>query len=151
METYPQTRWTLTGLLETPSGEPLDRALNEIETHTAKFEEARAKLKSDMDEEEFLDVLQDYDQLSAELRKIGYYAELWFSENTQDQTSLAFRTRIEQLSTLVANRVLFFTLWWKELDDANATRLMRNAGDNTYFLESERMFKPHTLQEREEQ
>lgn len=42
-------------------------------------------------------------------------------------------------------------MWWKELDDANAARLLRHAGDNTYYLESERMFKPHTLAEREEQ
>ncbi len=151
METYPQTRWTLTALLEAPSGEPLERALNEIETRTANFETARAKLKAEMDQEEFLDRVHEYDALSRALRATGYYAELWFSEDTQNQTALAFKTKIEQLGTQVANRVLFFSLWWKEVDDANAARLMRNAGDYTYFLESERMFKPHTLSEAEEQ
>lgn len=151
METYPQTRWDLTELLQAPSGEPLDRALREIETRTANFEQARAKLKPDMDEEEFLDLVQEYDGLSRVLRTTGYYAELWFSEDTQNQASLAFKTRIEQISTQVANRVLFFSLWWKEIDQENAERLMRSAGDYTYFLESERMFKPHTLSEPEEQ
>lgn len=151
METYPQTRWDLTALLEAPSGEPLERALNEIETRTAKFEQARAKLKPEIDEEEFLDLVHEFDGLNRELRGIGYYAELWFSEDTQNQNALAFKTKIEQLSTQVANRVLFFSLWWKEIDDANAARLMRNAGDYTYFLESERMFKPHTLSESQEQ
>ncbi len=151
METYPQTRWDLTPLLETPTGEPVERALNEIETRTANFEQARAKLKPEMDEEEFLDFVQEYDGLNRVLRNIGYYAELWFTEDTQNQQALAFKTKIEQMTTQVANRVMFFTLWWKEIDEANAARLMRNAGDYTYFLESERMFKPHTLAEREEQ
>ena len=48
------------------------------------------------------------------------------------------------------NRVLFFSLWWKELDDANANRLMDASGDYRYYLEEMRHFKPHTLSEGEE-
>ncbi len=48
------------------------------------------------------------------------------------------------------NRVLFFSLWWKELDDANAKRLMDASGDYRYYLEEMRHFKPHTLSEGEE-
>lgn len=151
METYPQTRWDLTALLQAPTGEPVEKALADIESRTAHFEAARPKLKPDLDEEEFLDLVHEFEGLNRELRKIGYFVELWFSEDTQNQTALAFKTRIEQLSTQVANRVMFFSLWWKDVDDENAKRLMRNAGDYTYFLESERMFKPHTLAEREEQ
>lgn len=151
METYPQTRWDLSALLQAPSGEPVDRALADIEARTAHFEQARARLKSEIDEEEFLDLVQEFEGLNRELRKVGYYAELWFTEDTQNQNALAFKTKTDQLATQVANRVLFFSLWWKEVDEDNAKRLMRNAGDFTYFLESERMFKAHTLSEREEQ
>lgn len=151
METFPQTRWNLSALLQAPSGEPVEQALGEIESRTAHFEAAREKLRPEIDEEEFLDLVHEYEDLNRELRKVGYYAELWFTEDTQNQAALAFKTRIEQLATAVANRVMFFSLWWKDVDDENAKRLMRNAGDYTYFLESERMFKPHTLAEREEQ
>jgi oligoendopeptidase F len=151
METYPQTRWNLSALLEAPSGKPLERALQDIETRTSRFEQARARLKADIDEEEFLDLVHEFDGLNRALRKVSAYADLWFTEDTQNQTALAFKTKIEQLSTQAANRVLFFTLWWKDLDEANAARLLRNAGDYTYFFETERQFKPHTLSEREEQ
>ncbi|MCC7165315.1 MAG: M3 family oligoendopeptidase [Anaerolineae bacterium] len=151
METFPQTRWNLSALLQAPTGEPVDRALNEIESRTAHFEQARAKLNSGIDQKEFLDLVGEYEGLNRELRKIGHYADLWFTEDTQNQAALAFKTKIEQLATAVTNRVMFFMLWWKELDDATAARLVRDAGDYTYFLESERMFKPHTLAEREEQ
>ncbi len=150
METYPQTRWNLSALLQAPSGEPLDRALQEIESRTAQFEAARARLKPEIDEEEFLDLVKELEELQRAVQKVGGYAELWFTEDTQNQTALAFKSKMEQLTAQISNRILFFTLWWKDLDDANAARLLRNAGDYTYFLETERKFKPHTLSENEE-
>ncbi len=151
METYPQTRWTLSALLQAPSGAPLERALQEVETRAAQLEAARAKLKPDIDAEEFLDLTRELEDLHRALRAVVAYADLWFTEDTQNQNALAFKAKMEQLAAQTANRVLFFTLWWKDLDDANAARLLRHAGDYTYFLETERMFKPHTLQENEEQ
>jgi oligoendopeptidase F len=41
-------------------------------------------------------------------------------------------------------------LWWKDLDEANAVRLMAASGDYRYWLEAMRHFKPHTLTEAEE-
>ncbi len=48
------------------------------------------------------------------------------------------------------NRTLFFGLWWKDLDEENAERLMSASGDYRYYLEEMRHFKPHTLTEPEE-
>ena len=48
------------------------------------------------------------------------------------------------------NRMMFFDLWWKYLDDENAKRLLEASGDYRYYLESLRLFKPHTLSEAEE-
>ncbi len=48
------------------------------------------------------------------------------------------------------NRTLFFSLWWKALDDEPAGRLLAQAGDYRYWLEQMRNFKPHTLSEAEE-
>ncbi len=58
--------------------------------------------------------------------------------------------KTEQLSADLGNRTLFFGLWWKELPEAAAARLMKNSGDYRYWLEEMRHFKPHTLTEAEE-
>ena len=58
--------------------------------------------------------------------------------------------RIDQLSSEIRNRMLFFSLWWKELDDEPAQRLLAVSGDYAYYLESMRRFKPYTLSEPEE-
>lgn len=150
MQTFAQTRWTLADLLEAPQGAPLENALKEIEERTARFEAARPKLHPQIDAEEFLDLVKELEDLLRLLHRLSAYAELWFTQDTQNQNALAFMTRMEQLSAEVNNRVLFFSLWWKGLDDADAARLLNVAGDYRYFLETERRFKPHTLSEAEE-
>lgn len=151
METYPQTRWDLSALLQAPRGEPVERALHDIETRITQFETARPKLNAAMDENEFLVLVRELEELHRALYRVAAYADLWFTEDTQNADALAFKNKMDQLAMSVSNRALFFSLWWKEVDDANAARLLRHAGDYIYFLESERMFKPHTLKENEEQ
>ncbi len=149
-QVYDQTRWNLSDLLQAPSGAPLENALADVEKRTAAFESARAKLKPDISEIEFLDLIHEYEALDAAVTRVADFGFLWFTENTQDQAALSFKGRMEQLIADVTNRTLFFSLWWKSLDEANAVRLMRNTGDYSYWLETERRFKPHTLSEPEE-
>ena len=78
------------------------------------------------------------------------YGYLWFSEDIANQDALTFHNRVEQFGAEMQNRMLFFDLWWKALEDDAAVRLMANSGDVRYFLESLRLFKPHTLSEPEE-
>ncbi|MFN2278134.1 MAG: M3 family oligoendopeptidase, partial [Candidatus Promineifilaceae bacterium] len=59
--------------------------------------------------------------------------------------------RIRATLTEAGNRILFFSLWLKEMPDETAERLIASSGDLRYFLETERKFKPHTLSESEEQ
>jgi len=82
--------------------------------------------------------------------RLGAYAYLWFSENTANPQARSFKTRVEERLTAINNRLLFFELWWQSVDEANAQRLMAEAGDLRYHLETIRRLKPHTLSEPEE-
>ena len=56
--------------------------------------------------------------------------------------------------TGLQNRLLFFDLWWKELDDEAAARLLPDAvqyPDYHFYLEDMRRAKPFTLDEKSEQ
>lgn len=149
-ENFVQSRWSLNDLLEAPSGAPLEEALARVEKFTAAFEGARAKLSADISEADFIDLVKEYEGVYREVTKVAAHAELWFTENTQNQAALSFKSKMEQLAADVENRVLFFTLWWKSLDDAASERLLKSSGEYRYFLESQRRFKPHTLSEAEE-
>ena len=84
------------------------------------------------------------------MSKLYGFAGLSFAANTQDQAAQTLQARVDLFSAEMQNRTLFFSLWWKELDDQNARRLMETSGDYQYYLEEIRHFKPHTLSESEE-
>ncbi|MBN1977053.1 MAG: M3 family oligoendopeptidase [Anaerolineae bacterium] len=150
MTKFEQTRWTLRSLLEAHEGEEFERLLAGLEQQVARFESYRERLSPEMAGDEFLEALRLSGDIYAILHRLSAYASLWFSEDTQSQAALSFMARMDQLSAEIQNRMLFFSLWWKGLDEEPARRLLAGSGDDAYYLESLRRFKPHTLSEPEE-
>jgi oligoendopeptidase F len=95
-------------------------------------------------------LVHDLEQIARLVNHIYYFAALWFTEDTQNQAAQNLQARVDQFNAETQNRMLFFSLWWKDLDDENAARLMQDSGDYCYWLEEMRHFKPHTLSEPEE-
>jgi oligoendopeptidase F len=147
---FEQARWSLDDLLPATSGPEFDRTQDNLEAAVADLESWREKLSPDIGTSDFARLMQLYESITKLLYRLWGYGHLWFSEDTQSQEALGFMGRMDQLFTDVQNRLLFFTLWWKDLDDEPAERLMASGGDWRYYLESVRRFKPHTLTEPEE-
>lgn len=145
---YPD-RWDLTHLINDPVKE-LDRLLSELEAAVTQIEAARPTLDPSMPSQRLQALLKLSETFTRGSSKLGAYAYLWFSENTKTAEARSFKTRVEERLTALGNRLLFFDLWWQGVDGANAVRLMRDAGDLRYHLETIRRFKPHTLSEPEE-
>jgi oligoendopeptidase F len=149
-QNFEQVRWSLEDLLPAATGPELAQALAELEETVSEVEAARDRLSPEMPEDDFAQLMNSVETVAAISRRLGAYAHLWYAEDTQNQEALAFRGRMEKTLTEVQNRTLFFSLWWKALDDEPAERLLAVAGDNAYYLQSLRRFKPHTLSEPEE-
>jgi oligoendopeptidase F len=149
-QTFEQTRWSLQDLLTDIEGPEFERVLADLEAAVGELEASRDQLSPDMDATDFSRVVALVEKIATESSRLGGYAYLWYAGDTQAQEALAFRGRMEQLLTDLQNRTLFFTLWWKGLDDGPAERLLAASGDTAYYLESLRRFKPHTLSEPEE-
>ncbi len=147
---YQQTEWSLADLFDTHEGPAIQAAFSELEAGVTAFEQVRSQLASDLDIEKFLKITGDFEKINHLASHVAGFAELWFATNTQDQNAQAFQARIQQLAAELENRTLFFNLWWKNLDEGAAARLMNGAGDYRYWLEEMRHFKPHTLSEAEE-
>ncbi|WP_303773484.1 M3 family oligoendopeptidase [Anaerolinea thermophila] len=146
---YTQSAWRLSDLSQgTP--EEIEALFQKLETQTQEFEALRPVLTPDISAETFLDLIGKLERITEEAYRLYGYAGLSFSANTQDQNALTLVGRAEQFLAELQNRTLFFTLWWKGLDDQNAARLMQSAGDYTYWLEEMRHLKPYTLSEAEE-
>lgn len=147
---YALTRWNLSELFPSFDSSEWQAAFENVEEQVASFEGVRNKLSPDMDAETFLEVVRASEATTRIVNKIYAFTGLSFSSDTQDQTAQTYMARVQQFAAEMQNRTLFFSLWWKELDDANAQRLMSVSGDYRYYLEAMRHFKPHTLSEAEE-
>ena len=147
---FVQTRWSLEDLLPATTGPESDEILAGLEAAITQLEANRDTLSPDIPEEAFCQLMVLVEKIATLSRRLGAYSYLWYTEDTQQQEALAFRGRVDKLLTDVQNRTLFFTLWWKGLDEGPAERLLAVAGDNSYYLESLRRFKPYTLSEPEE-
>ena len=148
--TYKLSPWSLADLFPGADSTELEAAFKELEAQVASFEKLRPQLKAEIPVSSFLEVVKDSEESTRLAYKLYAFASLAFAADTQDQTILALLGRIQQFMAEMENRVLFFSLWWKELDDENAKRLMDASGDYQYYLEEIRHFKPHTLSEAEE-
>jgi oligoendopeptidase F len=147
---YALTRWNLSELFPSFESPELQGAFDNVEEQVASFEGVRNKLTPDMDAQTFLEVVRASEETTRIVNKIYAFTGLSFSSDTQDQTAQTYMARVQQFAAEMQNRTLFFSLWWKGLDDVNAERLMAAAGDYRYYLEAMRHFKPHTLSEAEE-
>ncbi|MEZ4583215.1 MAG: M3 family oligoendopeptidase [Caldilineaceae bacterium] len=151
---YKLSGWDLSELLAEPTDAVIQSQLAEINAAVSAFVDRRAQLQPDMDPEVFLETVEQYETLTELLYNPVAYASLWFSSDTQSTDALTFQNRMQQLMTEVQNKILFFSLWWKELDDDAAGRLLDAASANPdyrHFLEDLRRTKPYTLDERSEQ
>ncbi|MBI1793111.1 MAG: M3 family oligoendopeptidase [Chloroflexi bacterium] len=148
--TYTQTSWSLADLFPGFDSPDLEAAFDKVEEQVTSFEGVRGRLKSEMEAQQFLDVVRASEETARIVSKLYSFAGLSFAADTQDQAAQTLVGRIEQFAAEMRNRTLFFSLWWKDVDDQNAKRLMDAAGDYRYYLEEMRHFKPHTLSEAEE-
>ncbi len=153
-QAYPLRRWDLSEILPEPSDAVIADRFARLEAAVADFESCRARLRAGMDAGEFLAILKRYEALSEILSLLNHYASLWFAEDTGRPEALTLMNRVQQAATAASNRVLFFTLWWKDLDDAEAAALLPQGEENAdfrHFLYDVRRFRAHSLDERSEQ
>ena len=150
ISTYSVKKWDLNELFPGFESPELQEAFDNVEEQVTSFEGVRRKLTPDIDAETFLDVVRASEETSRVINRIYAFAGLSFAADTQDQNAQSLMGRVQQFVAEIQNRTLFFNLWWKDLDDSNAQRLMDTSGDYRYYLEEIRHFKPHTLSEAEE-
>lgn len=147
---YAPTKWSLNELYPSFDSPDLQAAFDNVEEQVMSFEGIRGKLQPDVDANQFLEFVRAAESTAKLINKIYAFTGLSFASNTQDEIAQTYMARVQQFAATMQNRTLFFSLWWKELDDKNAERLMNSAGDYRYYLEEMRHFKPHTLSEAEE-
>ncbi len=147
---YQMGPWRLDDLFQGLEAKELQDAIVRIEQDVSNFEEKRPLLEPDLSAELFQGLLHDYETIVRQASRLQSFAGLSFAADTQNQQVQSFMARVQQLMAELDNHSMFFTLWWKQLDEVPAERLLKRSGPYRYWLESLRLQRPHTLSEAEE-
>ena len=144
-------RWDLSKLAKNPHSPAFQKQIQELEKQAKKFEKIKSKLDSNMSSNKFMNILHEVEAISENMSKIGGYASLSYSSDTQSDEATSLMTKMSKLGSEISNKILFFDLWWKtQVDEKNAKRLVKDTGDLKEYLLHKRLFAKYALSEPEE-
>ena len=149
-KTYSQSAWDLTDLYQGFDDPDYETTFKEIESGAGSFQAYREQLTPEISEDLFINIISEYERYYRLLIRLNGFVQLSFAADTQDEAAQAQVARVDQFQAEISNQTMFFTLWWRALDDQNADRLLKAAGDYHYWLVAMRNFKDYTLSEPEE-
>ncbi len=133
-----------------PSTVAIDEMLERLEQSVTAFEALREELSDDLEPARLIEAMRQYEDITSLVYRLGAYGSLWFSSDTQSPDALTYSNRMRQLMAEVQNRMLFFSLWWKGLDDERANKLLPDPAefaDFRHYLQTMRLAKPYMLEE----
>jgi oligoendopeptidase F len=140
--------WDLDPLLQ---GEPVDALLDRADELAAVLEQERGLIG-----EISAPALAAFMTVMAELRELvgraSSYASLRFATDTTDPVRGALMQRVQERSTAISTRLLFFQLEWVAVPETWAERLIEDPAlaASKHYLRSARRYRDHVLTEPEE-
>ena len=141
-------RWDFSALFEDETA--FENALRELEERAEHLIALREALESG-DAEAFRAFLKELEAFTDLAQRVRAYAALRYYENANSEKAQADHARVTNLIGELSARLLFFEVWWKNLDDEKARRLLEAAGPRyRYWLLELRSWRPYTLSEEAE-
>jgi oligoendopeptidase F len=149
-QVFTQAPWSLIDLYEGFDDPKYEAAFKEVKAGVENFQAYRDQLQPEISEDLFIGIITEYEHFYRLMSRLNGFAQLAFAADTQNERAQAEVAHVDQFQAEMNNQTIFFSLWWKALDDENANRLLNVSGDFRYWLETMRNFKDFTLSEPEE-
>lgn len=145
-------RWDLSDLYKAPDDENLTSDMKRIGEEADAFAARWKGRIAALSAEELKEALAGYEKLNDLSSKIGSYAYLNWSTNTEDAALGKLLQQTSELGSELRQKLVFFDLEWLALEDAHAQSLIDapELAFYRHYLESSRKYKPHMLTEAEE-
>lgn len=146
--TASDVRWDLDALID---GSDTEELLAQAEAITEELAGARGTV-GELDAAGLAALMSRSGELEDLLGRVGNYVMLRFSENTADPQRGAAMMAVQERTTAMATKLVFFELEWAELPDARVEELLADPrlGFCAHHLRNLRRYRPHLLSEPEE-
>jgi oligoendopeptidase F len=144
--------WKLDDLVKDPTEKEFQDFLESITTKVGQLERRRGELNNSISALEFENFLHSIEEISEKVGIASGYAHLSYAADTSSNELAALETRMATFGSNIANRLLFFDLWFKkELDEENAQHLIESVSPvYREHLKYLRLLAKYTLTEPEE-
>jgi oligoendopeptidase F len=144
--------WDLSDLYESPSDPALKSDTEGVIKKADKFNATYRGRVAELEAAEFAQMLTDYEEIIQTLGKIGSYAHLIWSTNTEDPELGKLLQQANELSSEVSQKLVFSDVEWLKVDDEKANKLIESDELRKWkhYLEISRLYKEHTLTEEAE-
>ena len=143
--------WDLEPLVDGRGVAGVDEQLDEADRLAVAIEQWRDQI-GELDAEGLAAIMQQLGRVGELLGRAGSYAGLRFSVDTTDPENGALLQRVEERSTAINTRILFFELEWAAVPDDRVDELLADErlAFCAHHLASARRYRPHLLTEPEE-
>ncbi|MCK9247941.1 MAG: M3 family oligoendopeptidase [Solirubrobacteraceae bacterium] len=150
--------WDLESLLDVPAAgdgapaERVDALLDAAAALADGFATTYQGRVADVDGPGLAAAIGTLAELSDHIGRAANYASLKFAEDTREPAHGAMLAKVQERSTAIQTKLLFFELEWTALDDDRAEELLRADGieQARHHLRTMRRYRPHLLSEPEE-
>jgi oligoendopeptidase F len=145
--------WDLSDLYESPTDQNLTTDREEVLKLSDNFNQTYRERVAELSPAEFAEALHNYEEIAGLLGKLGSYAYLNWSTNTENPQLGKLLQQMNELSSEVNQKLVFFDVEWLKVSDDQAEKII-NAKELEkwkHYLEVSRLYKNHTLSEDAEQ
>ncbi|HMB45745.1 MAG TPA: M3 family oligoendopeptidase [Candidatus Methanoperedens sp.] len=144
--------WDLTSLYKDIGDDNITKDIEYIKSKITTFSTKYRKKLNVISPGEFLDAIIALEEINQKTSRIGSFAYLNFTTQSNNAQAGAFLQRFEEISSQFQKELLFFELEWASLEDEAANPLLENLalGKYRHYLEKLRKYRPHQLIETEE-
>lgn len=147
-----QVTWDLTDLYAAIDDAAIDRHLNEADARADELARQYRGRIAKLGADEMRNLLEAYENAYELSRKVGSYAYLNWSVNTEDPANGALLQKAMERASRLSQKLVFLELEWANTPDETAQGIIADPRLKRYrhWLEIARRYRPYLLSEPEE-
>lgn len=146
-------QWDLSDLYASPEDPKIQADKDQLNADAEAFSEAYRGRVAGLSPGEFRDALQRYESILQIAHRLGTYASLLWSADTEAIAHGKLMQHIRELGSQINQRLVFFDVEWMAVNEDQALQLITSSELSRYshYLTVSRLYKEHTLSEAAEQ
>lgn len=146
-------QWDLNDLYDSIDDTELRKDREWVKDRADEFRSSYKGKIAGLEAAAFKKMLQEYEDIIEVIGKIGSYAHLIWSTDTNNAEYGKLMQEANELSSEIHQKLVFWDVEWLQVDDKRAGELIESKElvHYNHYLETSRRYKEHTLSEKEEQ